>query len=224
MCKINSLIEDKNTLKDFNIESSHDRSTSTSENQDRIVVVDAEVHTDDKLSQKCINMKQKSYLVRKLERTAPQSFPVRLLPCSDEICKVESNPKHCESFKLFSRRYLLHKTLEMLNSEPDETKYYTYKNHLINVEKCFEHSNLESASNDLDVAVTNAWHLSQNDADNGSKKSSNKRNLSTGALKFPVENKEDIVCLERSKLISAMLSLAAKDDEYCHCLTKLSNM
>jgi hypothetical protein len=112
----------------------------------------------------------------------------------------------------------------MLKTEPDETKYYTYKNHLINIEKCFENSSLEYISNDLAVALTNAWHLSDCNDDNDPEVCSNKQDLSTGASAFPFENKEDVMYLEKSKLISSMLLIAKNDDEYCQCLTKLCNM
>ena len=221
---LNAMCENNSVLEDNNVESAHNGATSTSANQDKTAVVGAEVHTNDKLSQNCINVEQRGYVVRKLEGTPTQSSHVRLVPSSDEICTADSSPIHCESFKIFSRRYILRKTLEMLRTEPDETKYYTYKNHLINIEKCFENSSLEYISNDLAVALTNAWHLSDCNDDNDPEGCSNKQDLSTGASAFPFENKEDVMYLEKSKLISSMLLIAKNDDEYCQCLTKLCNM
>ena len=215
----NSELEATNDLRSFDGKSGQDRLPTTSQNENRIVVVDAEVHFNERPIQNCTYVRQKSNKSKIDEDSSHSTSHLPLLPCSDAICTVESPSHSSESFKLFSRRYLLHKTLDVVNKETDETKYNVYKNHLLNIEKYFDNSSSNDICSDLVVALKNAWYLFHHSDNNGSEDLLNSPKSSTRA----VSNK-DTENVNITKLISTMLSLAAKDEEYCHCLTKLCNI
>ena len=158
----NSKLEVTNDRKSFDGKSGQDSLAIISQNHNRLVVVDAEVHNEGP-SQNCITMKQqnaKGKLNKKESHSAPD---LPLIPCSDAICSVESPTQHSESFKLFCRRYLLRKTINVVNNEPDETKYNVYKNHLLNIEKYFDNSCSNNICSDLVVALGRRRPISESD-------------------------------------------------------------
>ena len=64
-----------------------------------------------------------------------------------------------KQFNVFARQYILQRILHVLYSEKDDTKYGMYKKYLLNVEQCSLEFNAGQNSNDLFVALKNAYHL-----------------------------------------------------------------
>ena len=64
-----------------------------------------------------------------------------------------------KQFNVFARKYILQRILHVLHSEKDDTKYGVYKKYLIRVEGCTLDVNSGQNSNDLFVALKNAYHL-----------------------------------------------------------------
>ena len=64
-----------------------------------------------------------------------------------------------KQFNVFARQYILQRILHVLYSEKDDTKYGIYKKYLLNVEQCSLEFNAGQNSNDLFVALNNAYHL-----------------------------------------------------------------
>ena len=64
-----------------------------------------------------------------------------------------------KQFNLFARQYILQRILHVLHSEKDDSKYGVYKKYLLNVEECSLEVNPGQYSNDLFVALINAYHL-----------------------------------------------------------------
>ena len=64
-----------------------------------------------------------------------------------------------KQFNIFARQYILQRILHVLYSEKDDTKYGVYKKYLLNVEECSLEVNQMQHSNDLFVALINAYQL-----------------------------------------------------------------
>ena len=83
-----------------------------------------------------------------------EMFPLNITKEERKLDVIKT--KH---FNVFARQYILQRILHVLHSEKDDTKYGVYKKYLIRVEECTLDVNSGQNSNDLFVALKNAYHL-----------------------------------------------------------------
>ena len=83
-----------------------------------------------------------------------EMFPLNITKEERKLDVIKT--KH---FNVFARQYILQRILHVLHSEKDDTKYGVYKKYLLNIEECSLEINPGQHSNDLFVALKNAYHL-----------------------------------------------------------------
>ena len=157
-------------------------------------------------------------------RKSPRQDHVSAPSGSNGICSIDSPSMSCESFKVFSRRYILRKTSEMLYKEPDETEYHTYRQHLLNLEKYFENPSQGNSFNDLAVALKNAWYLSQYHEVSSQNGTTKGRDSCIEIVSSSLEISPDTKYAESLKIIQALLSVLSEDDKYSRFLNELCNV
>ena len=82
-----------------------------------------------------------------------------MLPLINTKEEQKMDVTKAKQFNVFARQYILQRILQVLYSEKDDTKYGVYKKYLLNVEQCTLELNPGQHSNDLFVALNNAYHL-----------------------------------------------------------------
>ena len=83
-----------------------------------------------------------------------ESFPLIITKEEQQLDVIRA-----KQFNVFARQYILQRILHVLYSEKDDTKYGVYKKYLLNVEESSLEVNQRQHSNDLFVALINAYHL-----------------------------------------------------------------
>ena len=218
--EVRNVVVEENSITGHSIKTHPDIPTNPSANQNQLVVVDIETHTDDDtIVEQGNEERQAQAKVSEVRCILPQKS------LFNKAADIKLTFLEDQNFKTFARRYILRKILTMLCDDTDEENYCVYTNHLSALEKIFQEKNYYS---DLIIALRNVWHLSQYNitGDNNDQKDAKCRNSpnslqSTFIDLYSIKGK---IKMERIHTINSLLSFVSTDTDYFHHLQKLGNV
>ena len=130
-----------------------------------------------------------------------------------------------KQFNVFARQYILQRILHVLYSEKDDAKYGIYKKYLLNVEQCSLEFNAGQNSNDLFVALKNAYLLHSH---SNVIKSHVEPNISSLSWQPPTRKYDDLSSepsFEKDiDVINSMILFVGEEQKYHEYLNVLCDM